>query len=262
MPRPRSKDPLGVSDHPAPVTDPIRHAELVAEFRRKLDHVKWSYIRSRGPLEDSLKRYNADLKRLQETLKTGDPGKPRGVRMHPLLEKAINDRALGYARQRTGEEEPELECEDVERAAHEVAARAKAFRGRPKDLHLIRHVRGLMALCQQYEGRPVVGSKSHNSVYDPRVTGAAEQILLMLNAWGAKLTPTRLYNLIDDARSEYAGKWMVFEDFFPLYGAGEPPLQSGQRLANGAMVESFAISRPIFFAAATRGQRMDAPREA
>lgn len=262
MPRPRSKDPLGVSDHPIAISDPAREAELVAEFEQKLEHIKWSYIRSKGPFADFLKKYNDDLARLQKQLKTGDPGTPRGIRIHPLLEKAINDRALEFARQRTGDAQPELECEDVELAAHDVAGSAKAIRGRPKELHLVRHVRGLMALFQQYFGRPVVGSKTHNSVYGPRVSGAAAHILEMLNAWGARLTPTRLYNIIDSARTEYAGKRMDFEEFFPLYGVGEPPLRSGQRLADGATVESFTISRPIYFAAATRDQRMDAWREA
>lgn len=238
-----------MSDHPIPVTDPVRHAELVAEFQHKRDYVMRSYIRSKGPFEDFLKRYNHDLAKLRKAMKTGDSAMPRRSRLHPFLEIAINGQAIEFARERTGAHKPDLECCDIELAAQHVARHAKSFRGRPKDPNLVRHVRGLMALIQQYLGRPVYGAKERNSVYDPHLNGAAAHMLQMLNDWGARLTATQLQTLLENARTDYAGKWMRFEEFFPLYGGDGSILAAGQRLADGRLVESFTMCRPIFLGA-------------
>ncbi|MFY9349766.1 MAG: hypothetical protein WBL20_18910 [Sphingobium sp.] len=71
MPAPRTLDPLGFSQEPNYVTDPVREAELVREIVNKICYVIWSYHQAKKLGLDN-ESFNASLKQLK--LAVNNPG--------------------------------------------------------------------------------------------------------------------------------------------------------------------------------------------
>ena len=240
MSRHRIEPPLGLRSSPNLVVCTKRKAELLEEFLKRLDYVLASFRLGLATVD-----FNESLTHLKRTVRMG-PQKPgRGDRLHPILEILVNQKAWKFARERTIGDEPRLKQDDVEKAAAWVADNITARRGRPRAQLLDHHVAGLMALIQQFTGRPVLESrKSGTDFYDPKLLGAA-RILLHLREIDSSITETQLVNKVRDVRRRYAGKPMRFRDSYPLYGAtlsaaGEPVLAPPLRL------EHFERSVPIY----------------
>lgn len=245
VPCPRRNDPAGVSDNPNVVTDPVRVAKRVAEFRRCLTYLEQSY-RAEKRLGFGVDDFNESLVRLKRAVgRPRDPSVPE-TRISPWLEFAINIRARELAGL-----EPKAPLKDehdrfVQMAAKEVAARAKAVRGPNGDRMLRRYVEALMALCQEFTGRPVMAMRHKDSVYEPQLVGAGGNVIrLIVDLLEPGVIETRLVNWVCAARRKYAGKRMRFHDFFPGYGAtvrdgGMPTAPAPYQL------KLEAISQPIF----------------
>jgi hypothetical protein len=154
MPRPRTNDPLGVSDNPKVVTDHARLEELTDEYRRRLLYVSQNYqfaVDAIGSDPD----FKSSHAKLQRSLARKRPAKVRGVRAHPDLELAINRFAREHAEARTGTPGAEVTQEDANAGARKAAELLNPHTGRSRNWLLRYHVEGLMALIQETTGKPV-----------------------------------------------------------------------------------------------------------
>jgi hypothetical protein len=217
VPRWRTNDPLGVSDNPVCVTDPVRVAEIAREFQRRLAYIERSYEVCKAEVDD-VRSFNDSVSRLKRAVAEPSKGTARKSRLHPRLEILISCAARQLARI---EPDVPLGVEHVavvDQAAREVAAKVSAIRGRPSADRVRHHVEGLMALIQETCGMPVLATRDVDEV--PRVAAGVSRIIpLMFSRMDPAVTETQLFNIIRKARRTYAGKPMRFRDFFPLYGA-------------------------------------------
>jgi len=236
----RIEPPLGLPSSPNPVACAQRKAELLEEFLRRLDYVLASFRLGLATVD-----FNESLTRLKRTVRMGRQKPGRGDRLHPLLEILINHLAQKFARERSGGDTQHLTQNDVEKAAAWVADNIPATRGRPGGQLLDHHVAGLMALIQQFTGRPVLERRtSGTDIYDPKLLGAG-RILLLLRGFDSTITETQLVNKVRDIRRRYAGRPMRFRDFYPLYDA-ELSDAGELVLAPPLRIEHFERSVPIY----------------
>lgn len=134
----------------------------------------------------------------------------------------------------------------VEQAGEITLGLLRPRRGRPDDLLLEVHVKGLVALLQEMIGTPVIARRHRNSVYDPHFADGISQLVAMFfRDLDESITVTHLVEIVRRTRSEYAGEPLRFSDLFPLYGAsvgddGEIKLRPGYRL------EAFEPNIPIY----------------
>lgn len=219
MPRRRPNDPLGVSDDPICVTDPVRTAEIAEEFKRRLAYVQESY-RLWETHAAGNRSFNQSLVRLRKALSKPAAPNRRESRLDPRLEILINHRARKLAGLGPDEMLGADHVEFVEQAALEIAQGVPALRGRPASERVRYHVEALMALIQETCGLPVLALRDKDDVYEPHLPAGVSRIIpLMLSLMDPKVTETQLVNIVRKARRTYAGKRMRFRDFFPLYGA-------------------------------------------
>lgn len=218
MARPRTNDPLGVSDNPRVVTDAKRLAELVDEYKLGLACIERSYLGVKAHRVDSLKEYNSSLTRLKKAVAA--TSKVEGAvetRIHPFLELRITDKAreLGGLDPSVvpGREHDEL----MQRAARYVARTARPRSHRPDNAALRYHVEALMVLIQQYLGLPIVPRRSRNEEYEPHFDDAGGKMLEMFFAKvDPSVTTTALVNMALKARRKLKGKPLDFDRQFPF----------------------------------------------
>jgi hypothetical protein len=246
MPRKRALDPVGLSEHPAYVTDADRKAERLAEFRHKLAYLERHYRLGKvfygraSEFNDAVRALNAAA--AGETAATGEY-----KRLPPLLELAISLHARGFAAQRTGEVEAAVEGQDVARAAKHVGGRLRTIRNRPRADNLIYHIRGLMALLQDFSGSPVVPRRYRNSEYDPHfMPGVSNIVPIIARHLEPSVTLTQLVKIAEDARREWAGRKPAFEDYFPGYGMAVQP-DGSLACPDGGLVAHFKPNVPTYF---------------
>lgn len=240
MSRPRTNDPSNLPKQPNLVSDPVRERELVAEFQRRLRHLQTCYKLSRKIGLDQ-KTYNDSIERLRRAIVRKRAIKRRGKRLHPEVELLLSH----HAKRLAAEEGVEVLQKHVNQAAVIVVDTFDKRRGRPDDPVLKHFVTGLVAIIQEATGRPVIASRTRDSVYDPHFAkGASSLIPLFFNDLGAGVTETQLVNIVRSIRSEYAGKPLRFLDLFPLYGAKDGP--EGLELRGGMRFEAFEPNIPIY----------------
>lgn len=245
MPQRRVNDPLGVSDNPTYVQDPVREAEIVEAFQQKLAHIQSSYLMALRHLGNDA-RYNQSLARLKAAIKRPSPTGERGERLHPELELLVPHNAFRIARERTGDEHAKVIGEDLRLSAIHVANALKARRGRPKAMILRHHAEALMALLQETSGKPVRASRSKNSDYDRHLLGQLGNLMLsFFQAVDDSVSEGQLADIVLDARRNYAGKSLDFLTFFPNYG-GRIDDKGEIKLASGFRVEQVEWSVPIY----------------
>lgn len=246
MPRPRTNDPSRVSDDPVCVTDPVREAELVVEFRGRMEYVAHNF-RMGLRLNQSSKDFNDALAQFKRAVTRGTPPGLSGKHVHPVIEMAVSKQARDLARKRTGMDDAEVEGEDMRKASRKVAGLLQPVPNRPRTDVLHHHVEGLMALLHETSGKPVLTGRHRNSSYDPHFKPGISQIIPMFfRAIDPAITIGQLVTIVEKARRKYAGEWPEFSDFFPLYGArsdenGSLILQPGWQL------EHFEPSIPTYF---------------
>ncbi len=246
VPRPRRNDPLGVSDNPICVTDPEREAEVLEEFNRRLSYLAASYRFGKDHFPD-YKNFNRSLARLKKAVgRPKIPGQSES-RLDPRLEILINHRARKLAGVAATEMLGPDHDKFVQQAAAEIADSLQPIRGRPASPCLRHHVEGLMALIQETCGKPVLGLREKNSVYDPQLAGGVSQTIerLFLEIDPA-VTRIQLVNIVRDARRAYAGKPMRFRDFFPLYGSTIDEQSMAPIPAPGYRLQHFELAAPIY----------------
>jgi hypothetical protein len=219
MPRPLVNNPLGVSDSPNYITDPVREAETAQEFVRKCTYLINSF-RSARRIEAKYGTFAASVRRMKNAVSRTRGSKRKQYRLHPLLELAISKHAHKFAAERTSEINSEVTRADIMKAAITLSETIDVKQGARNDTVLRHHVEGFMALVQETSGKPVTSQKTKNSVYDPHLSNfAAQHIFELLHAIDPKITVTKVGNIIREARKSYAGKHMRYADFFPSYGA-------------------------------------------
>jgi hypothetical protein len=213
VPRPRLNDPLGVSDDPVCVTDPVRTAAVVAEFQRKLAYVEQSYGLWEAHDVDH-RSFNCFFARLKRAVTDSSRRIGRKTRLDPRLEILISHRARELAGIGPDDRLGADHVDFVDRAVREVATNISAVRGRPAGERVRHHVEGLMALIQETCGKPVLAIRDKEEV--PRLAeGVSQMILLAFKRMDPGVTETQLFNIVRKARRVYAGKPMRFRDFFP-----------------------------------------------
>ena len=216
MARPRIYDPAGVSDNPVCVTDPAREAELVDELRKRLEYVKRHYlfVRSLTHLLD----YNSSLAQVKKTL-AGKPGGAEIARLNIDIQLAIGAKAREFAQERGISSDDPISAEDRKRALQWVASTLKPIRGRPRDEVLDRTVAGLMALVQEYSGRPVMAGKTLDYCEKRHLRPGVSQVLLLLQDIDPSINEKQLANIVFRMRRKYKGLPMRFADFLPGYSS-------------------------------------------
>lgn len=105
-----------------------------------------------------------------------------------------------------------------------------------------------MALLQGYSGKPVLVSKySIVEKYEPHFRpGVSEIIPRFFQHIDPAIPIIKLVDIVMKARGKYAGREMVFLDFFPLYGAHEGK-DGTLELHPGYRLEKFEPNIPIYF---------------
>ena len=247
MPRPHRNLPLGVSNDPVFVTDPVREAELLEEFRKRLAYWKWSYRFAKAHAPDS-KRFNASLARLKKQVANpAPPGTPES-RAEPELELLISVRARRLAGLDDGTMLEPCHKAFVERAAAEVARTTKARRGQPVAKYLNVHVLALMALVQETCGKPVLDQRDKHSVYEPQFPeGVGQLIELQFADLDSDVSTKQLSHIVRKARKDFNGKLMRFVDFLPGYGARPDPETGAPIVGPHLRLVAFVANAPITF---------------
>lgn len=225
MARPRTNDPLDVSDDPNVITDPTRIAELVEEMQSRLAYVVQSYHTLKASGIVDIGSLNSSRARLRAAAADNEGITNQADRLHPLLELSIAEKAREMT-STTGEAgRTKLTTEAIDAAARAVAASARTKRGARSNLLLRHHVEGLMAIFQMFSGTPIGVRKERNGVYDPHGSTRAAELLIEIAQGLEPGTPkVKITNMITDARRKYAGKAMRFIDLFPGYGAELDPV--------------------------------------
>ena len=240
MPRPRTNDPSNLPTVPNPTKDPRRKEELVAEFRHRLAYVMHGYEFAKQAIASDM-FYNKDLARLKRSLARKHKRRGKGSRLHPEIEMVISN----LARQLAKDEGVKVNGDHVAEAATIASRLLKPRRGRPDDAVLEHHVTGLVALIQQYSGMPVLARRYRNSVYDPHFAAGVSRIVPMqFENRAAGVTQRRLVRIVEQIRSEYAGKPLRFLDLFPGYGV--KPDADGMQPMPGQRVVHFEPNIPIY----------------
>lgn len=216
MPRPRTLDPSNLPAAPKPTEDPLRQAELLAEFLKRLAYVDRNYHWCRR-LEETTLTFNQSVSRVKKRLSRKRPAMRRGDRLHPDVELKIVD----LARRQASKRGTEVEQSDIDDAAHQFMETIKPERGAFKDNLLHHHVAGAIALWQSFSGLPILGRRYRGiDEYDPHFASEGGKFLYeLVKGWDPQITETRMVNLVTDIRRKYAGRPMHFEDFFRFYGA-------------------------------------------
>ncbi|MBL8648945.1 MAG: hypothetical protein JNL35_00895 [Sphingopyxis sp.] len=251
MPRPRTLDPIGASDYPNIVEDPVRVAAIVASFIDRLNYLQRGCRFAKTILQSNQVAFNESLRRLKDQLARIDRGqhvafeRSQDNRLHPELELLINVEA----RNRAGVDQsaallPEHQSH-VLAAARQIASAQAPRRGRPGRGVLMQYLEGLVALIIEVTGKPVMAPRTSNSVYEPRLTGAAGQVIRMFaDSVEPGLSDTTLVNMIGKIRRKNAGKEMKFSDLFPFYRSRVT--KDGLELGAGYRVEASGIIFPIY----------------
>ena len=242
----RRNDPSNLSAKPNPTADPEREAELVNEFKKRLGYLEESYRASRR-FEPEDETFNQSLRRLRRSLASRRTSRRPRKRLHPEIEMEISLQA-----QRLAEGEgPKVEPRHVGEAVKLAVERLTPRRGRPDDIMLEFHVKGLVALIQEFSGLAVLPSRySGPDLYEPRFAGTISSIVpLIFRGIDESISETRLVNIVRKLRREHAGKELRFLDLFPLYGAtvtSDGTIEvSGGRLKVLAAQLNYAIYCPL-----------------
>jgi hypothetical protein len=247
MARRRKNDPLGVSDNPQVVTDPVRLEVLTNEFKRRLAVIDANY-RSVVQTVGNDKDFNASLARLKRSLARKRPAKVRGERAHPEIEMIIVKHALDHAEERTGTPGADITQHDAQFGAVKAAEQLESRRGRSSNRLLRYHVEALMALLQETTGAPVRLTLVKDNVYDPQAVNTSGRVLIrFFQDIDPTIEVTTLASIVKGARRKYAGKQMRFADFFLLDGTSGSLPDRTEKLSpgyKGVVVLPFA---PIYF---------------
>lgn len=247
MPRQRTNDPLGTSDNPHVATDPDRINQRLTEFHRRISYIEESYRLCSNGLGPDV-AYNRSLARLRSAVRRNATHARPLERAHPEIEIAINKFALDHSCGRTGSEHPELTEDDVKVGVLRAAAELKMRRGAGRNTILRRHVEGLMALIQQFSGKPVLVVIQKDNIYDPQAVSPCGEVLLnVLSTIEPKAQVCTIASMVKKARAQYAGKPMRFEEFFPFYGDCGEMLRGEANPHTGARLQLMGLSSPIYF---------------
>ena len=251
MPRPRTLDPIGASDHPNIVDDPKRQAAILARFIDRTRYLGQAYMVTKSAARSDRLEFNESLTRLKGQLARVDRGedvefeRAPSNRLHPELELLIN----WEARKRAGLSPSALlrptDQRHIMAAARHIASTHSARRGRPSPKLFKLYLEGLVAAWIEATGKPVVGPRTKGSVYNPHLTGASGKVIrTFADQLEPGITDTALVMMLGQIRRKYAGKPMRFSDLFPLYGGkvveGVPYPGPGHKL------ESFIPIFPIY----------------
>ncbi|MEO1169455.1 MAG: hypothetical protein AAFW97_12175 [Pseudomonadota bacterium] len=218
----------------------MHEAELIAEFQSRLAYLARHYAMARKILGNDV-AFNKGLARLKRRLAATRKISRKQTRLHPEIEIVISHHARRLAR----DEGVEVDGKHVRAAARIASKLLKPRGGRPDDGILKHHVTGLVALIQEFSGKPVLARRNRNSVYDPHFADGMSRIVPMeFENAVAGITEAALVRIVEGIRREYAGKPLRFLDLFPGYGAN--PGNDGFQLRPALRLEVFEPSIAVF----------------
>lgn len=241
MPRPRTNDPSNLPSVPNTVTNPEREAVLVSDFTKRLAYLMRSHQAAKI-FEDDALAFNRSLERLRRGVVRKRKSAKSLTRLHPEIEMVISY----HARRLALEDGCELDGVHVRKASLLTIALLEPRQGRPGDRFLELHVEGLVALLQEFSGKPVIARRTLDSEYHPHFAAGISRIVPMVfEDSAAGITEARLVRMVERIRRKYAGRPLRFLDLLPGYGmrmgeAGEISLRPGLRL------ERFEPNIPIY----------------
>jgi len=244
MSRPRINDPLDVSDNPGNVIEINRDSDIWHELQIKICHVQSSYAMAMIIVEGG--SLNESIARLKRAVARKTLSRTAQSELHPEVSLVVSAHARRRARERTGDAYADPSQQDIMEAAWIAAEQLDLQRGRPTKATLRHCTIGLMALIQEYTGKPVLAYRTTGGNFAPRFVGAGKIIPDLFQSIDPSITEGELAIIVNKARVEYAGKAMRFEDFFPGYGIAFENLKPGALLANGSRIEAFELVNPIY----------------
>lgn len=164
-----------------------------------------------------------------------------------MLEVAISVNARRAAAERTGHEDVLVEGADITAAAAQVAKSVDPISHRPRDDNLVHSVEGLIALIQEFSGRPIIPRRNRNSDYEPHFApGVSQLVPQVFKAVEPDVTTTQLVTIAESARRKWAGRRPTFSEYFPAYGLGPRP--DGSLISpSGLMLIAFEPNIPTYF---------------
>lgn len=222
--RRRTNVPLEVVDEPNITTDPIRAAEIQAEFTRRLWYIPRSYFAARATFKTG-NAFNEELARLQAEIARGELTKDELTKEWPK-QADLHFAVLYLAKQaseRRGHAGP-LSADDVIAGKHEAVMRLHARKSRPSDRILRMHVEALVAAVQEVGGRPVRVSKKRDHDYAPQAMDKMSKFVVdFFPDIDPTVSRTTVVNMILDAQKKYAGRSMRFPAILPGYGVKVTP---------------------------------------
>lgn len=244
MPRPRTNDPLGVSDNPKVATDPARLEASVAGFNHRRQLIEQNY----NAVLQYVGNFNRSLEKMKRGLARKRRAKIRGERAHPAVETLINKLARDQAEARTGIPGSKITRADAEAGARKASEVLKPFRGRARNEMLRFHVEAMMALLQQTTGVPVLLTLNKDNLYDPQAVNWVGDILVRIfQRLDPAVAVTTLASIVKNARRKYAGKRMRFYDYFPFDVQIEVQPDGSEQLSSSLHVEEILPNIPIYF---------------
>lgn len=246
MARSTRKDSVELPSRPLVAIDRARQAARLAEFRRRLAYIDQHYRMGRHAygiqtdLNDVIRKLKAAA---TGRLSSGDTYR----RLPPMLETIVSLHARRFARERTGHEGTNIECEDVAKAVDHVANCLSPIGHRPPDHNLIHHVEGLIALIQEFSGLSVIPRRNLNSDYNPHFAPGVSQIVPMIfKQLEPSVTIGRLVSIGEAARRKWAGRKPTFREYFPGYGL-QPGPDGSLCTQSGELFATFTPNVPTYF---------------
>jgi len=241
MGRPRTLDPANLPPSPNPTTDSARERELVEELKKRLSYLAANYSLCKQTSQDR-QSFNDSIETIARSLRRKRRSSLELKRVHPAIEMEISRRAKLSAEAQSRA----VGQTDVDEAAVEFISTVRKLKGRPKNAYLHYHVAGVIALLQQFTGKPVIAHRDKNSDRNPHfIEGISQAIPLIFGRIDPDVTFISLIECTIAVRQEYAGKTLDFLKLFPTYGAsigenGDPIF------AHGLKLEGFAQNIPLY----------------
>lgn len=186
-----------------------------AEFRRRLEYIGESY-RFWKDAEIGRPTFNESLRLLRRAFEVPKRTRREQIRLHPMIEIGISIIASREGANPSGKFDPTQT--EIEEASRELLLRAKPLRGRPQNMNLRYHVKGLILACEWASGTPVTASPTTNSEYDPQMTSdGAKSIEIAFKRIDPSINKTTLMNIIRQMRASRELEGKRFEELFPYY---------------------------------------------
>lgn len=221
----------------------LTSGDRLAEYKRRMAYLTSSFEcwRSAWPANG----VNKSLASLRRSMNSGTRNRPKGERLHPALEMAVDDRARRHCNSHGMF--PQLTAEAVALACRSAANDVRSTRGRPSNEVLTYHVRGMMVLCAWATGKPVTVTRYKGGNFDPQLSSAgSHSIYIVFRELDPRITKTTIADIICKAHASGALVGKTFSDLFPLYGESTASDPASLTFPLVTSMPSLQLQSPIY----------------